>query len=799
MKAIPFNDGWTCRHLDTPGPGTPVTIPHDAMLGEPRSELAASGINGAWFEGHDYLYEKHFIPGPELRDKKLILEFEGVYRKAEVSVNGQSLAFRPYGYTNFYVDVTDYLKIGRDNLIQVIARNADQPNSRWYTGAGIYRPVQLWVSEKDHILMNGIRVRTVSIDPAKVAISVKTSGVGKVFVDILDGETVIVTRECETGGEISMEVDIPDAKLWGPDAPNLYTCRVRYGSDEETVNFGVRSLSWGKNGIQINGERVIIRGACIHHDNGVLGAACWYDAVERKIKLLQQCGYNAVRSAHNPCSKALLEVCDRLGMLVMDEYIDHWYIHKTEYDYVNFFDQWWKRDMFDMVEKDYNHPCVIMYSTGNEVGETAQKKGIALTREMTQYLHEKDGTRPVTCGVNIFFNFLSSVGFGVYSDDKAKKEAERAEKARQAGKKARKASAVGSEFFNNLAGLMGDEFMKRGATLPFCDWKTRDAFANMDIAGYNYGVYRYSHDLKKYPDRLILGSETFCNDAYRFWEQAKQEPRLVGDFVWAGMDYLGEVGVGSWEYQDYAPRFDKGCGWVSAGSGRLDLTGKPLGEALYTRVAFELEPGPRIAVCPVNHTGEKHSPSAWKMSNAIESWSWEGCDGKQADVEVYARAASVALYVNDKLVGRKELKKDCVARFRCEYRPGKVEAVSYDAQGREIGRNTLRSAGKETCLLALPEEPGVAPGGLSYIRLKYTDGAGLTKPLCRGKLKVEVSGGKLLGLGSACPYYELSYLGDVTDTYYGEALAVVQAGEGEQLTLTVSDGTYSAQAFVAIR
>lgn len=798
MKAISFNNGWTCRHLDVSGPGEPVAIPHDAMLAEPRSELAASGINGAWFEGHDYLYEKHFCPGPELRNKKLVLEFEGVYRKAEVSVNGQKLSFRPYGYTNFYVDVTDHLKNGEDNLIQVIARNADQPNSRWYSGAGIYRPVQLWVSDQEHILMNGIRVRTLSIDPAKVEVTVKTSGAGKVSVDILDGEDVIVSREQVTDGEIHMDIEVPNARLWSPEDPNLYTCRARYGNDEETVSFGIRSLEWGREGILINGKRVIIRGACIHHDNGVLGAACWYDAVERKIRLLQEYGYNAIRSAHNPCSKALLDVCDKLGVLVMDEYIDHWYIHKTEYDYVNYFSDWWKQDMLDMVEKDYNHPSVILYSTGNEVSETAQPKGIALTGELTDYLHEIDPTRPVTCGINIFFNFLSSVGFGVYSDDKAKKEAEKAEKARQTGQKAKKASAVGSEFFNNMAGLLGDEFMKRGATLPFCDWKTRDAFANMDIAGYNYGVYRYKHDLQKYPDRLILGSETFCNDAYRFWEQAKQEKRLVGDFVWAGMDYLGEVGIGSWEYKDYAPRFDKGMGWISAGSGRLDLTGNPLGEALYTRVAFELEPGPRIAVCPVNHTKDSHSPSAWKMSNAIESWSWEGCDGNAADVEVYARAASVALFINDQLVGKKELKHNCIARFRCKYSHGKIEAVSYDESGKEIGRNCLRSAGPETCLRAEPEQKAVAPGGLSYIRLKYSDGAGLTKPLCRGKLKVEVTGGKLLGLGSACPFYELSYLGDVTDTYYGEALAVVQANDGEQLTLTVSDGKYSAQASVAI-
>ncbi|MBR2889222.1 MAG: DUF4982 domain-containing protein [Oscillospiraceae bacterium] len=797
MIKICFNEGWTCRHLDAPGPGHPVTIPHDAMLAEKRTELAPSGINGAWFEGYDYLYEKHFTPGPELADKRLILEFEGVYRKAEVHVNGQKLAFRPYGYTNFYVDVTDRLENGRDNLIQVISRTADQPNSRWYSGAGIYRPVHLWVSEQEHILLNGVKVRTLSTAPAKVEVTVKTSGAGQVVVDILDGSQVLVSREISTDGQAVMDLTVPNGKLWCPETPKLYTCRVRFGTDQETVTFGIRSLAWGREGFLLNGKRVILRGACIHHDNGLLGAACWADAEERKIRLLQENGYNAIRSAHNPCSKALLDACDKLGMLVMDEYIDHWYIHKTEYDYVEFFDQWWRQDLQDLVDKDYNHPSVIMYSTGNEVSETAQPKGIALTGEMTRWLHELDGTRPVTCGVNIFFNFLSSVGFGVYSDEKARKEAERAEKARAEGKQAKKA-AVGSEFFNNLAGLLGDEFMKRGATLPFCDWKTRDAFANMDIAGYNYGIYRVGYDLKAYPDRLIVGSETFCKDAYRFWEQAKREKRLIGDFVWAGMDYLGEVGIGSWEYRDYAPRFDGGCGWISAGSGRLDLTGKPLGEALYTKVAFEREPGPRIGVCPVNHTGEAHSPSSWKMSNAMESWAWEGCDGKPADVEVYARAHTVALYLNGQLVGKKQPKNDCIIRFRCTYHPGKLEAVSYDANGREIGRSVLRSAGPETRLMAHPEQPTVHPGRLCFVRLKYTDGAGITKPLCRGKLKVTVTGGKLLGLGSACPYYDLSYLDDVTDTCFGEALAVIRAEDAENLTVTVSDGKLWTQAYVAV-
>lgn len=798
MKSINFNAGWSYRHLDKEEAFIPVTIPHDAMLSEPRTEFSAGGVNTGWYEGRDYLYEKRFTLGPEFAGQKLVLEFEGVYRNAEVSLNGEKLMFRPYGYTNFYVDLTEKAKIGGENTLQVIARNADQPNSRWYSGAGIYRPVKLWVGGEKRIELNGVRIQTLSLFPAKVEVTVETSGNGPVTVEILDGTETVFSGTEESNGSLTMVAEIFGAKLWSPQTPHLYSCRVRYGNDEVIETFGIRSLKWEKTGLLLNGKRIILRGACIHHDNGVLGACCYEDAEWRKIRILKENGYNAIRSAHNPCSKALLDACDHLGVLVMDEYIDHWYIHKTEYDYVTYFMDWWKQDLKDMVDKDYNHPSVVLYSTGNEVSETAQEKGIALTKELTDYLHQLDSTRPVTCGVNIFFNFLSSVGFGVYSDEKAKKEAEKAEKLKAAGSAVQKKKAVGSEFFNNMAGLLGDEFMKRGATIPPCDWRTKDAFANMDIAGYNYGTYRYQHDLKKYPDRLILGSETFCKDAYKFYELAKTEPRLVGDFVWAGMDYLGEVSIGSWDYRDYAPQFGGGVGWVSAGSGRIDLTGRPLGEALYTRVALEQDKGPFIAVCPVNHTGEKHSPSSWKMSNAIPSWSWNGCDGKNANVEVYARCAKVELFVNGKSVGVKDMKKDCIARFKCTYEDGTIMAASYDATGKVLGRCVLNTASPKTELRAVPEEASVQPGRLAYIRLQYTDEDGIVKPLERGILSIEVAGGKLLGLGSACPYNEIGYCGNKTDTYYGEALAVVQAGEGGAIELTVTDGKYTGKTAVPI-
>ena len=791
MKATPLLTGWTCRHLGDTAPGKTVTLPHDAMLAEPRTALSAGGTNTGWYEGYDYEYRRTLtVPENELADTH-ILEFEGVYHNAEVWLNGQKAAFRPYGYTNFYVDCAPYLHAG-ENELRVIARNADQPNSRWYSGAGIYRPVQLWKARGAHITLNGVKIRTLSLDPAVVEVRVKTTAPGTVRLTVDDLPAV----QQESDGEAVFTLTLDNARLWTPETPNLYTCRVSFADDEVTETFGVRKVEWGTDGFLLNGKRYIIQGACIHHDNGLLGAVCDPDAVARKVRLLKENGYNAIRSAHNPCSKVLLTECDRQGMLVMDEYIDHWYIHKTEHDYVDYFNDWWHQDLTDMVEKDYNHPCVVLYSTGNEVSETAQKRGIALTKEMTDFLHGLDDSRPVTCGVNIFFNFLSSIGFGVYSDEKAKKEAERAEKAKQRGEKAAKKKAVGSQFFNNLAGLLGDEFMKRGATLHGCDVKTRDAFANMDIAGYNYGIYRYKHDLKKYPQRLILGSETFCNDAYKFRELAKQEPRLVGDFVWAGMDYLGEVMVGSWEYADYAETFDGGPGWVSAGSGRIDLTGKPLGEALYTRVALEADNGPYIAVCPVNHTGDRHSPSAWKMTNAMPSWSWTGCEERKANVEVYARAARVELVLNGHTVGSKTLKNDCLARFSIPYESGTLEAVSYDAADHEIGRCKLQSAGGTTRLTLDAEEPTVKPGHLCYIRLRYTDENGITKPLARGNIQVQVRGGTLVGLGSACPFNKHSYLDSETDTYYGEALAIVRMGDGDAMTIAASDGEYSAELTV---
>lgn len=790
MQKIDFNRDWICKCLTREEEAFPVTLPHDAMIGEPRTEQSCGEGNIGWFIGGDYEYRKQFTVPEEYVDKTVLLEFESVYHNAEVYLNGKKAAFRPYGYTNFYVDTRGFLKYGKQNEIRVIAHNADQPNSRWYSGTGIYRPVFLHIGEKKHIPVNGVKIRTVSIQPAVIEVTVKTSLPGRVSVEICREDQSILTANANTeDNKAVFRLEIPDAGLWSCESPNLYTCRASFGEDTVTESFGIRELKWNaRSGMTINGRRVILRGACIHHDNGVLGACTFPEAEERKIRILKENGYNAVRSSHYPCSKALLDACDRQGMLMMDEYVDVWFIHKTEHDYADYLSDWWQEDLRDMVEKDYNHPCVIMYSTGNEVAETARKKGIELTGQMTEYLHRLDPTRPVTCGINIFFNFLSSIGFGVYSDEKAKKNAESAaKKAKASGQNEKgnqKKKPVGSEFYNTLACLLGDYAMKIGATLPPCDWRTKDAYGNMDIAGYNYGIFRYRHDLKKYPERLILGSETFCKDAYSFWETAKENERIIGDFVWAGWDYLGETGDGAAEYEDY--RESSPAARMTGGNGRIDLIGRPRAEAAYTRVAFEQAKGPFIAVNPV-YQKEKLRLTGWQLTKAVESWSWRGCAGMPAVVEVYARAAEVELQINGRIAGRAKLKKTCRAVFHTTYEDGEITAVSYDEGGNETGRQTLKTAGEDTILQIRPEKSTVKPGELAFVQLQYTDMDGIWKPMEKHMLQVTVENGSLAGLGSANPYVKGNYTQNTVQTYYGEALAVVRADGTGPVRICVSD------------
>ncbi|MCK9181072.1 MAG: DUF4982 domain-containing protein [Bacteroides sp.] len=762
---ININNDWLFWKEGDKNKSKIVSLPHDAMLEETRSNDNPGGANISYFGGGKYYYEKKLNLSSSYLNKIFILEFCGIYQQASIFINGIKVGFRAYGYTDFYIDITKYISNDSDNILRVEADNSKQPNSRWYTGSGIYRDVNLYVKENKHILIDGVKVKTLDYNKRKININVKTSCEGKLDIDILfKGKVVISKRGLKTNGELDVQIESDELKLWSVDNPNLYSCKVCFEQDSTMVNFGIRQVELNlEKGLLINGERVILRGACIHSDNGIIGAADYRFANFRKIKILKDAGYNAIRSAHNPCSKHILDACDQLGVLVMDEYVDCWYVHKTKYDYVDFLKDNWKQDLFEMVEKDYNHPSVILYSTGNEVAETSQSKGIKMTKEFTDYLHQLDNTRFVTCGINIFFNYLFRLGFGVYTDKKSNNVS-----------KKKNNKKVGSEFFNNLAGILGAGFMKFGASLHGSDVSTRRAYDNMDVAGYNYGINRYRHDLKKYPRRFILGSETFCADANRFYELAKDNPRIVGDFVWAGMDYLGEAGIGSWVVKDYTDDFDHKAGWISAGSGRVDLTGKITSEGDFTRVCFDLDTV-KIGVVPVRHYKMKRSSSAWKFSMAEASWNYPGYEGKKTQVEVYAKAGIIKLFLNDKCVGKKRVKQSGKTIFKVKYYPGKLTAKVYDKKMRCLGEDTVMTGEGKTVLAAVPEQKSVKEGDLIYIRYKITDSSGLTQTLDIQNVTIDsINRGKLLAFGNGCAYNKEGYLNRTSKTYLGECLAVIK-------------------------
>lgn len=763
MKKFDFNQSWHCN-------GTPVTLPHDAMITEKRTAQASGGGHG-YFPGGVYTYEKNFTVPAEWTGKKVIIEFEGVYRNCTVSLNGREIGGHKYGYTTFALPLEN-LNYGRENKITVVVDNSKLPNSRWYTGSGIYRPVWLYVGGEQRIEYRGVKITTVSINPAVVRVEVNATAEAK--VEILDGKTVVASGK---PGEIT----IPNAKLWSDESPKLYTCRVMVGSDVVEEKFGIREIKWSNKGLFINGKETLLRGGCIHHDNGILGAATYDESEWRRVRIMREAGFNAIRSAHNPASRAMLEACDYYGMYVMDETFDMWYNRKTKFDYGCDFESCWRSDTAEMVERDYNHPSVILYSIGNEVAEPAEEKGVEAGKAMVDLIHSMDKTRPVTCGLNLMIISRAAKGQGIYQDGEQKTGTE--------GKK-QKEGGNASLAFNIIASFIGTG-MNKGANSPKVDAIATPIINALDIAGYNYGSGRYPLEEKQHPERIIFGSETFPQDIYKNWEMVKKHPYLLGDFMWTAWDYLGEAGIGAWSYTGGMP-FNRPYPWVLSGAGVIDITGKPDGSCRYASTVWGLEKAPRIAVKPVNHPGVRPSKSVWRGTNAIESWAWSDCEGNKAEVEVYSDAAMVELLLGSKSLGRKKIK-ECKAIFKTKYAPETLTAVAYGADGRELARTSLFIATGKTHIRLTPEE---SSGNIVYIPVEIVGENGVVESNADRKLTVTVTGGELLAFGSANPCTEEQYHTGTFTTYYGRALAIVRAGQNTKITVTDDSETTTAEISV---
>lgn len=336
MKAIYWHKDWKYRNVNSEQ-WIQVTLPHDAMLSESREKDAPGGSAVGFFEGGKYVYEKKWIVPTEWENQYVALEFEGVYRKSIVCLNGTVVGGCKNGYTNFIVDLTENLKIGQGNTITVQVDNSEMPNSRWYSGSGIYRPVKLFVGSKKHIGIRAIQIHTIDTLPAKIGVSVKD----QLEQDEIEIQIFKEGKQVAVAQGNTAEIEIPDAKLWSEETPELYQCKVLLKNngivcDEAEEVFGIRKIEWNTKGLFVNGKETLLRGACVHHDNGILGAATYKESEERRVKILKEQGYNAIRSSHNPASTAMIEACDKYGVYLMDETWDMWYSHKNKGSITNF-------------------------------------------------------------------------------------------------------------------------------------------------------------------------------------------------------------------------------------------------------------------------------------------------------------------------------------------------------------------------------------------------------------------------------------------------------------------------------
>ena len=758
---LDFNKNWTfCREGEEP---ISVTLPHDAMLMEKRRASAPAGANNGYFPGGVYLYKKHFNINRSDLIKSHVLHFEGVYQNCTVMVNGGTAGSHRYGYTAFDVDISDFLKAGENTLL-VRVDNLLQPNCRWYTGSGIYRNVTLMVRDINHI--KRLHIRTVSVDPAVISVDTDAD-----TVEILDGDKTVVSG-------VPGEIRIQDAKLWSAEAPHLYTCIARSATDEVRIRFGIRELRWdAESGLKVNGETVKLRGGCIHHDHGMLGACEYRESEYRRIRILKENGFNAVRISHNPASQILMDACDELGMYVLDESFDGWYIPKTYHDYSRWFDEDWQKDITSMVESAYDHPSVIMYSVGNEVTETAERKGIELCGKMRDLVRSLDDTRPVTAGVNVLLDVYTRKGLGIYKDKGEYIPEPLPENGKYKEKK------VGSAFFNYWAEKLGWLFftMSKG--------KTADDIINgfapqLDIVGLNYASSRYDQDAKKYPGRLMLGTETMSGDLPYNWERVKKYPQLIGDFVWAAWDYIGETCMG-WTYHSYP-----GLPLLS-GQGMIDITGLPLAQMEFMRTVWGLRTEPYIGVRPLNHADETPSTGAWQFTNALSSWTWQGYEGTKAVIEVYTDAAKVRLILNGKEIGVRPVK-NFKTIFRIPYTPGILRAEALDKGEMVISSSELRTGGTETLLALKPEKKAVKPGEIFYVPVEFTDADGEIKPFMERSVKLSVTNAEMLGLGSTLTKTDELFAGPDHKTYRGRAMAVFRASGSGTITITAESSGYAS-------
>jgi beta-galactosidase len=778
----PFDSGWLFYRGDVPGAEQPgfgdsswraLDLPHDWSIEDLPLRPAAAAKNApgtsspiqtgpfdfelsqgkestGWVAGGTGWYRKHFIAAKLPAPIRVEIVFDGIYMNAEVWLNGVLLGNHPYGYTGFAFDLTPHLKRDGDNVIAVRVRNEGR-NSRWYSGSGIYRHVRLSVTRRIRIPLWGIQVTTpdVSAESAMVKVVTRVDNTGEskenimVRLRLLDPEgnelgvrEGVESVEKEDQAEVALALAVMEPKLWSPKSPRLYRAEIEVASgqivlDNMSVPFGIRSIEVdAMHGLRINGESVKLKGGCVHHDNGVLGSAAIDRAEERRVELMKRNGFNAIRTSHNPPSPAFLNACDRLGMLVIDEAFDMWKAAKNPDDYHAYFAEWGDRDFESMVLRDRNHPSVVFWSIGNEIPERADPEGVAIAGRLSEAAKRLDPTRPVTAAICHFWE------------------------------------------------------------KPGRAWAdSAPAFEHLDVGGYNYEWKQYEPDHALFPQRVMMGTESFPAEAFENWRMVEKHPYVIGDFVWTGMDYLGESGIGHTSLSGDKKAQLMPFPWFNAWCGDIDIIGGKKPQSYYRDVVWgnsKLE----MAVQRPVPAGRIEELSKWGWSDELRSWTWPGAEGKALTVRVYTVGDTVHLMLNGKQIGARQvsLETRLKAEFEIPYIPGELKAVALK-DGKEIAVLAFKTAGKASKLALKADRAQIhkSRNDLSYVTVEVHDEAGNVVPDAAVPVTFSLKGaGELAGAGNANPQDMASFRQPHRTTFRGKCLAVLRpSGAAGDITLRV--------------
>ncbi len=768
MQKQPFNHDWQFHLGDFEGARwrplpdetwQTVDLPHDWSITLPRASHNESGVAGGFFPMGRGWYQKQFTARPEWQGKRVFIEFEGIYMNAAVWLNRNLLGHHPYGYTSFHYDLTPYLQWDQPNQLRVFVDNAHQVNSRWYSGSGIYRPTWLLVAETVHIAHWGVYVTTPHITSENARVDSLTRVVNTAdepkevtlcsrVLNPDGSETGLGTTTYEIAAgsqhEFHQEIQVPQPQLWSPASPALYRLESEVIvdgqiQDTEVTTFGIRSLEFSaEKGFLLNGAPLLIKGGCVHHDNGILGAASYPRAEARKVEIHKANGFNAIRCAHNPPAPAFLEACDRLGMLVIDEAFDCWREGKNHGDYHVAFDDWWQRDLESMLYRDRNHPCIILWSIGNEVLERdGRGGGFEISRRLAEHVRTIDPSRPVT------------------------------------------------------AAICGSWDGR--------DWQDMDpAFATLDVGGYNYQWAEYRADHERLPERIMVGTESFPMEAFQNWMRVVEEPYVIGDFVWTSLDYLGESGIGRAHFDGEQAPFLGGYPWHQANCGDLDLCGFKRPKSYYRDTLWQDQPCLYIAVHAPVPEGKTATISRWGWPEVWPDWNWSGQEGRPFQVDLYANCDQVALYLNQQLVGEAPCgdEKKFTAHFEVPYQPGELRAVGYRAS-RPVVEAILSTTTRPAQIRLNPDRQAIPVGGdLCYVTVEVLDENGHLHPKADNQLFFTMTGpGTILAVGNSNPLSEELYTGNQRRAFRGRLLVVIKSSEepGEIKLRAQGDGLEVAE------